>query len=143
MPLPPLELELELELELLDAPLVMLPLVMGSAVGRSFFTGQLRSKRGLVLKLSVMANLTLLAGFASRRVYQKTFLLPKSEQPTSFQYVSASSTVDLAAPKLGPEYAQPVSVTHTSLPPDTPSTALMALLRSLPAFSILLSCSSS
>lgn len=44
-------------------PLAILSLIMGSAVGRSFFMGQQRSKRGLVLMLPVMAKLTLLAGF--------------------------------------------------------------------------------
>ena len=53
--------------------------------GRVLPWGQLRSKRALVDRSLVMANLTLFSGLESRRVYQKTFFLPKMAHPTSFQ----------------------------------------------------------
>ncbi len=57
-------------------------LLLELSEGRDFCWGQLRSKRGVVDRLSVMANLTLLSGLESLKVYQKTFILPKMAQPT-------------------------------------------------------------
>jgi len=101
----PLFPEAALELGLVLLLVEVLLLEIGRGEGRLFCSGQLKSNRGFVDRLSVMANLTLLAGFASRRVYQKTFFLPKRAQPTSFQYLPAWFRVDWAAPKLGPVYA--------------------------------------
>jgi hypothetical protein len=80
---PPVKVPFEAPLEVpLEVPL----LEMGCEVGKSFFSlGQEMSKRGVVERSLVMANLTSFAGLASRRVYQKTFFLPNSAQPTSFQ----------------------------------------------------------
>jgi len=133
--------ELLVEVDL--PPVELLLFDADEVVGRLFPAGQVKLKRAVVKRSLVMANLTSFAGLASRRVYQKTFFLPKSAQPTSCQYEPAFSTVAWAAPKEGPLYAQPVSVIQTSLPPATPSVAEIALLRRAPALAILLSCSAS
>jgi len=139
---PSLLVELPLDEVLLPLPVLLL-LLPADVLGSSFPAGQDKLKRALVDRLSVMANLTSLAGLASRRVYQKTFFLPKMAQPTSCQYFPALSTVASAAPNSGPLYAQPVSVIQTSLPPETPSVASSAEARRLPALEIWLSRSDS
>jgi hypothetical protein len=83
---PPVKVPFEAPLEVpLGVPLEV-PLLEPDEVGKSFFSlGQEMSKRGVVERSLVMANLTSFSGLASRRVYQKTFFLPNSAQPTSFQ----------------------------------------------------------
>src|SRR3569833_2120485 len=99
-------------------PLVPLELPLPDDEGVEKVVGQVRLKDGVVERLFVMANLALLAGLESRRLYQKVGVLPNSfRQPISSQYVLALATLGTASSQLGPETGQPVSVSQTGLPP--------------------------
>ena len=65
--------------------------------------GQVRSKRGVVERFSVIANFISLSGFESRRLYQKVGTLPNSlRQPTSCQKNCEFLTVASALSQVWP-----------------------------------------